>query len=85
MIPKENLLLAVYINPDFKRQGVGTAIVLELEEIAKKQGADFLQMDPSLTAENFYISCGYQVIERGFHTISSGEKMACVRMKKRLS
>ena len=85
VIPKENLLLAVYINPDFKRQGVGTAIVLELEEIAKKQGADFLQMDASLTAENFYISCGYQVIERGFHTVSSTEKMACVKMKKRLS
>ena len=29
VIPKENLLLAVYINPDFKRQGVGTAIVLD--------------------------------------------------------
>ena len=84
VIPKENLLLAVYINPDFKRQGVGTAIVLELEEIAKKQGADFLQMDASLTAENFYISCGYQVIERGFHTISSTEKMALCKNEKKI-
>ena len=85
VIPKENLLLAVYINPDFKRQGIGTAIVSKLEDIAKQQGATFLQMDASLTAENFYISCGYQVIERGYHTVSSTEKMACVKMKKILS
>ena len=85
VVPKQNLLLAIYINPDFKRQGVGTKILSELERITKKEGADFLRMDSSLTTEHFYVSCGYQVIERGFHTLSSAGKMACIKMKKNLA
>ena len=84
VIPKINVLGAIYINPDFKRIGVGTAILSELENIARAHGATDLHMDSSLTAEQFYLMNGYEVIERGIHTLNSGVKMPCVKMKKKI-
>ena len=85
VVTKQKLLLAVYINPDYKRMGVGKAILCELENIAKKNGATELLMDSSLTAEPFYKIHGYEIIDYGIHTLNSGAKMKCVKMKKKLA
>lgn len=84
VIPKVSVLGAVYISPDFKRIGVGTAILGELENIARDHGVIELHMDSSLTAEQFYLINGYEVIERGVHTLNSGVEMPCVKMKKKI-
>jgi putative acetyltransferase len=85
IVPARNELLAIYVSPDFKRRGVGTAILRELERIARERAMPHLQMDASLTAEPFYSKNGYRVIERGFHVLRNGVKMACVKMKKELA
>ena len=62
LVPERNELLALYVNPDFGRQGVGMAILLELERFAREKKLSFLQMDSSLTAVAFYKTQGFQLL-----------------------
>jgi GNAT superfamily N-acetyltransferase len=75
---------ACYVLPVVARTGVGTAIVGELERLARLNGVAELHLDASLTAERFYLSLGYEVVERCEHVFQSGGRMAAIRMKKRL-
>ena len=84
LVIRENLLGACYVLSAAGGQGVGQAIVAELERIAREQGLDHLHMESSVNAESFYIRCGYQVVERGKHTMRSGTVMDCVMMRKDL-
>ena len=81
---KENELTALYINPDFKRQGVGTAITKDLELKATQRGSKYLKLHSSLTAESFYRQNGFQREKEGTHILATGEQMACVIMKKQI-
>jgi putative acetyltransferase len=85
IVPSRNQLLAVYVNPDFARRGVGTAILRELERRARDAAVPYLEMDSSLTAAAFYSRHGYREIERGVHRFRNGAQMACVKMKKMLA
>ena len=78
-------LTALYVNPDFKRQGVGTAIVINLESRTKQSGLKFLNLHSSLTAESFYKRNGFQKEKEGIHILATGEQMACVIMKKQIT
>jgi putative acetyltransferase len=84
IVESNNELRAVYVCAEFGRQGVGSALLRELERIAKARGCRELHMDSSLTAAPFYLHHGYEETGRGVHTLSSGGKMACVRMRKAL-
>ena len=81
----ENELTALYVNPDFKRQGVGTAIVKDLESRANQSGLKYLKLHSSLTAELFYKQNGFQKEKEGTHILATGEQMACVIMKKHIA
>lgn len=85
LVPEKNELLAVYVNPDFTRQSVGSAILRELERIALEEKLTFLQMNASLTAAPFYKAHGYEDKGKDFYTLQSGIKMDCVKMKKKLT
>ena len=41
-------------------------------------------MDASLNAEAFYLNHGFAVVERGEHTLTTGARMRCVKMRKAL-
>lgn len=75
-------LRACYVSPRFGRQGVGKALVAELEAIAKATGITALTLDSSVTAERFYRDLGYEVSGQGQHVLHTGEPMACVLMTK---
>lgn len=77
-------LCAVYVSPSFGPSGVGTAILRELERLAREQGLSELHLNASLNAEPFYQVNGY--MNEGFeeHTLRSGRKMPSVRMRKKL-
>ena len=77
-------LRAVYVDPSVACQGVGSELLKRIEAIAQQNGVTELHMPSSLSAEAFYLKHGYKIIERGEHTLSSGKKMACVRMSKLL-
>jgi putative acetyltransferase len=67
-------LRACYVTPDAGRKGVGSALVKEIERAARERGVPRLELDSSVTAEYFYRTAGYEVIERAEHacTMVSG-------------
>jgi putative acetyltransferase len=82
IIESNNELRAVYVSAEFANQGIGSSILRALERLAKQKGCRELHMDSSLTAAPFYLHHGYDELERAEHTLSSGAKMACVKMRK---
>jgi putative acetyltransferase len=84
LVAENRELRACYVHPEFARCGVGTALVSELEALARKAGIAALLAHASVTAEPFYLDLGYQVTGRGTHKLHTGEPMACVFMSKSL-
>jgi putative acetyltransferase len=85
IIPKHAELRALYVHADFGREGVGSAIISRLEELAVQRGLSGLWLAASLNAEAFYVRHGYRVLRRGELTLSTGTKMTCVYMTKALA
>jgi putative acetyltransferase len=77
-------LRACYVDPRDARRGCGSAIVREIERLAKAHGLTRLQLAASLNAEPFYASLGYSVRERSEVTLPNGLRMAAVWMWKDL-
>jgi putative acetyltransferase len=78
-------LRACYVAPTAVRRGVGSAIVAEIERIARAHGLTCLELESSLTAEPFYAALGYHVEKRGELSIGPGVQMAAVKMRKQLA
>ena len=53
------------VAPTATRQGIGSALVAEIERVAREHGLTHLHLDSSITAEAFYRALGYTVEERG--------------------
>jgi putative acetyltransferase len=85
IVPDKSELRAVYVDPQYGRQGVGRALVGRLEELAREAGLIELRMDASINAVPFYKANGFVALARGEHVFSSGARMACVRMRKAVS
>jgi putative acetyltransferase len=77
-------LRACYVRPSAARRGVGTAIVAEIERLARERGLRELHLESSVTAEPFYAALGYHVEHRGELRIAPAVAMAAVAMRKRL-
>ena len=78
-------LRACYVVPEAARQGVGSALVREIERLATAHGLTRLQLQASVNAEPFYAALGYDVVERGEHVLRTGRRMAAVKMLKSLA
>ncbi len=85
LVVENRELRACYVAPRATCQGVGAAIVNEIERRARKCGLSLLELDSSLTAESFYAAMGYAVRARGEHVLQSGQAMASVQMYKYLN
>lgn len=77
-------LRACYVAPHAARRGVGTAVVAEIERIAREQRLDHLHLEASINAEPFYAALGYRVESRHDFFLRSGLPMAAVQMRKPL-
>jgi putative acetyltransferase len=84
IVESESELRAVYVSAQFRRRGIGSALLAELERLAKDHGCTELHMDSSTTAAAFYARHQYHVLEHTTHTFRSGGVMACVEMRKTL-
>jgi putative acetyltransferase len=85
LVLRNSELRACYVVPEAARKGVGTAIVNEMERIARANNIACLELYASVNAESFYATFGYGVITRGEHVLRSGERMAAVKMRKILA
>jgi putative acetyltransferase len=75
-------LCALYVHPRVSGQGVGSALLEELEKQAMERELDWLRVEVSLNAEGFYQSRGYSSDGLGRHLLPTGHEMSCVRMYK---
>jgi len=75
----------VYVHPTYSGQGVGTNLLIHLEDKARTCNINTLMLDSSLNAETFYLNNGYKSLGTENHLLSSGEKMECILMEKNLT
>ena len=74
----------MYVSPEGARRGCGSALVREIERIARDNEVARLTLHASLNAERFYLGCGYVALERTEVALANGHRMAVVRMGKDL-
>ena len=84
LVLAESELRACYVVPAAARSGVGSALVAEIERLARYHGLIHLELLSSLTAEPFYRALGYEVEDRVEHVLGSGGRMPAVKMRKAL-
>ena len=84
LVVADHELLACYVVPGAARQGVGRAIVAEIERRARQAGLDHLDVTASLNAEAFYAALGYSADGPTDLEIAPGVRMRAVSMRKML-
>jgi len=58
----ETELDALFVEPTFRRHGVGRLLVDYCAEVARKQGSKALHVTGNPHAEDFYLACGFEQI-----------------------
>jgi len=84
LVIAKNELRACYVAPEAARTGVGKALLMKIEKVARNAGVKCLYASSSLTAEQFYRSQEYEVTEYGQHLLRGRWPMACVKIRKAL-
>ena len=78
---KHNVILHMFVDPDFQLQGLGKKMLSKLEDYAKENGYKEVTCDPSLTAIDFYLKQGYEVTQDE-EVEWLGERLRGITMKK---
>ena len=73
-----------YVVREAARTGVGSALVKEMERIARDHGLTHLELHASVNAEPFYTALGYDALELEDHVLRSGLRIAALKMRKNL-
>ena len=84
LVVEPSELRACYVSPEAARRGCGSAIVAEIERLARNRGVRRLDLAASLNAEPFYAVLGYNVRERSEVVLQNGHRMPAVWMWKEL-
>ena len=84
LVLEQSELRAVYVSPEGARRGCGTALVHEIERIARDNGVARLTLHASLNAKRFYGGLGYETLDRTAVVLPNDHRMAVVRMGKDL-
>ena len=62
--PNTNELCSIFVDPDYVRQGVASALIEVAYQDARSHGVDEMWLFASLTAVPFYLAIGWQYQER---------------------
>jgi N-acetylglutamate synthase-like GNAT family acetyltransferase len=60
----KNELGGVYIHPNYQGKAYGRIVVSELLKIAKTKNLDYVWLDSTPTAYNFYLNLGFELLEQ---------------------
>lgn len=85
LIVERSELRACYVAPEAARRGCGSALVREIERLARDHGLTRLELAGSLNAEPFYAALGYRVRERSVVVLRNGHRMPAVWMEKSIT
>lgn len=78
-----NTIGAVFVDPNFIRRGVGSRLLIKIEQEARKHGVPVLWVCSSITACNFYQANGYRTLRTTFLPLGS-TYIPCKQMRKRI-
>jgi ribosomal protein S18 acetylase RimI-like enzyme len=85
LLPEEAVIEAIYVDPDWERRGIGTALARVLEDDVVARGFPWLVSDASLNAVPFYQALGFRQVALDHHELAPGVHIACVVMEKHLA
>ncbi|MFO1308540.1 MAG: GNAT family N-acetyltransferase [Burkholderiales bacterium] len=83
--PREGIVQACYVDPDFGGRGVGRALMTAIEDEARARGRSALLLDASLNAIAFYRSLGWHEEARAHHELAPGAFLDCAIMTKKIA
>jgi GNAT superfamily N-acetyltransferase len=75
---------AIFVHPDFARQGLGSLILATVENAARDAGFCRFEMGSTLTGVPLYRLKGYVEVERTAVPLHNGEVLLVVKMGKKL-
>lgn len=84
LVAAKSELRACYVVPEGARRGCGSALIREIERLARERGVTRLEVAASLNAERFYAAHGYIVTERSEVVLDNDFRMPAVWMTKSL-
>jgi GNAT superfamily N-acetyltransferase len=73
---------AIFVHPDFARQGLGSLILSTVEHAARAAGFKQFEMGSTLTGVPLYQLKGYMEVERIAVPLKNGEALPVVKMVK---
>ena len=73
---------AIFIHPDFARQGLGSLILAHVEQAARAAGFHKFEMGSTLTGVPLYTLKGYRPVEQVEVPLPNGEFLPIVKMIK---
>ncbi|MCU1715589.1 GNAT family N-acetyltransferase [Pseudomonas sp. 5P_3.1_Bac2] len=76
---------ALFVLPDYARQGLGQQMLAHLEALARQAGLTQLRLEATLNAVDFYRRRGFTGEQQALHQSSTGLQLACVPMTKALT
>ncbi|WP_317932782.1 GNAT family N-acetyltransferase [Halioxenophilus sp. WMMB6] len=80
----DSFLRALYIDPEFNGQGIGSALLSQVDQDAKRIELQSIALKSSLNAETFYLKSGYSKVCDSTQELSNGSVMQAKAMKKNL-
>lgn len=75
---------AFFVHPDWSRQGIGRAILLECENAAAAAGFRALELAATLAGVPLYEATGFTALETVAVPLRNGETLPVIRMRKQL-
>lgn len=82
--PADAEVRAVYVHPDAAGEGVGSAVLADLERAARERGIESLGLWASLNAVPFYEARGYERVGERTHEFGGEVEGRAVEMRKEL-
>lgn len=73
---------AMFVRPDWTRRGLGTRIIRECENAARREGYRRMALLATLAGVPLYLACGFEPGEESDVILSDGVRLACLAMEK---
>ena len=76
------MIRAFFVHPEFARKGVGRELMRRSEIAARESGFRDIEIVATLPGEPLYAACGFTVVQRYEISLSNGEVLPVVRMRR---
>jgi GNAT superfamily N-acetyltransferase len=75
---------AIFVHSRLAKQGIGRAMVLYLENLARAAGIEQLKIESTTNAASFYHSIGFLGDKKSVYVTSKGIELDCIPMTKEI-